>query len=210
MSTPAPLTELEAYLAALLQGRHFEAAVIGASAGGVAALLEILPGLPREVPVPVVVVVHMLRGRSSQLAELFASRLAIPVREAGDKEDVAPGAVYFAPADYHLSVENDATFSLSNEPLHIFSRPAIDFAMQSAADAYGPNLVGILLTGASHDGAAGLAAIGAAGGLTVVQDPHEAQSPLMPEAAIRLRQPDLVLPLRDIRTLLARLERGNS
>jgi two-component system, chemotaxis family, protein-glutamate methylesterase/glutaminase len=202
MNTPSPL---DAYLAQVLQGRQFEAAVIGASAGGVAALMKILPGLPPGVPVPVVVVVHMLRGRSSQLAELFASRLAVPVREAADKDDVAPGAVYFAPPDYHLSVENDGTFSLSNEPLHIFSRPAIDFAMQSAADAFGPALVGILLTGASHDGAAGLAAIGAAGGLTVVQDPHEAQSPLMPEAAIRLWQPDLILPLRDIRTLLARL-----
>jgi two-component system, chemotaxis family, protein-glutamate methylesterase/glutaminase len=206
VNTPSPL---EAHLAQLLQGRQFEAAVIGASAGAVAALMEILPGLPPGVPVPAVVVVHMLRGRSSQLAELFASRLAVPVREAADKDDVAPGAVYFAPPDYHLSVENDGTFSLSNEPLHIFSRPAIDFAMQSAADAFGPALVGILLTGASHDGAAGLAAIGAAGGLTVVQDPHEAQSPLMPEAAIRLRQPDLILPLRDIRTLLARLRAEN-
>jgi len=202
MKTPAPS---DAQLAALLRGRQFEAAVIGASAGGVAALLAVLPGLPPEVPVPVVVVVHMLRDRSSQLAELFAARLAAPVREAADKQEVAPGAVYFAPADYHLSVENDATFSLSNEPLHLFSRPAIDFAMQSAADAYGSALVGILLTGASHDGAAGLAAIGAAGGLTVVQDPREAQSPLMPEAAIRLRMPDLVLPLRDIRALLGML-----
>lgn len=206
MNTAAPPgAEVPATLAALLQGRQFEAAVIGASAGGVAALLEVLPGLPPEVPVPVVVVVHMLRGRASQLAELFASRLAVPVREVADKDEVAPGAVYFAPADYHLSVENDGTFSLSNEPLHIFSRPAIDFAMQSAADAYGPALVGILLTGASHDGAAGLAAIGAAGGLTVVQDPQEAQSPLMPEAAIRLRKPDLVLQLRDIRALLGML-----
>lgn len=203
MSMPAPP---DAWLADVLRGRRFEAAVIGASAGGVAALMEILPGVPRGVPVPVVVVVHMLRGRSSQMSGLFASRLAVPVHEASDKEDVAPGAVYFAPADYHLSLENDGTFSLSNEPLHIFSRPAIDFAMQSAADAYGPALVGILLTGASHDGAAGLAAIGAAGGLTVVQDPHEAQSPLMPAAAIRQRQPDLVLPLKEIRTLLTALQ----
>lgn len=203
MTPPAPP---ETLLEQLLQDRHVEAAVIGASAGGVAALLEILPGLPPGVPVPVVVVVHMLRGRSSQLADLFASRLPVPVHEATDKEAVAPGAVYFAPADYHLSVEKDGTFSLSNEPLHIFSRPAIDFAMQSAADAYGPALVGILLTGASHDGAEGLAAIGAAGGLTVVQDPDEAQSPLMPAAAIRLRQPDLVLPLKDIQRLLARLQ----
>ncbi len=204
MTTTAPAPS-DPWLDALLRQRPFEAAVIGASAGGVAALMDILPGLPPDVPVPVVVVVHMLRGRASQLADLFASRLQAPVREAADKADVAPGAVYFAPADYHLSVENDATFSLSNEPLHIFPRPAIDFAMQSAADAYGPAVVGILLTGASHDGAAGLAAIGAAGGLTVVQDPQEAQSPLMPKEAIRLRAPDLVLTLKQIRALLAAL-----
>ena len=204
MTTTAPAPS-DPWLDALLRQRRFEAAVIGASAGGVAALMDILPGLSPDVPVPVVVVVHMLRGRASQLADLFASRLQAPVREAADKADVAPGAVYFAPADYHLSVENDATFSLSNEPLHIFSRPAIDFAMQSAADAYGPAVVGILLTGASHDGAAGLAAIGAAGGLTVVQDPQEAQSPLMPKEAIRLRAPDLVLTLKQIRALLAAL-----
>ncbi|SFV13579.1 chemotaxis protein CheB [Pseudoduganella namucuonensis] len=190
----------------VLDGRTFEAVVIGASAGGVSALLEILPGLPRDVPVPVVVVVHMLRGRPSQLAELFAARLDAPVREAMDKDEVAPGSVYFAPADYHLSLEADATFSLSCEPLHIFTRPAIDYAMQSAADVYGDALVGILLTGANHDGAAGLAAIGAAGGLTVVQDPHEAQVPVMPREAIKLRAPDLILPLREIRGLLTMLE----
>jgi two-component system chemotaxis response regulator CheB len=189
----------------VLAGRSFEAVVIGASAGGVAALLEILPGLPPGVPVPAVVVLHMLRGRHSHLAELFAARLRAPVREAGDKEDVLPGAVYFAPADYHLSLEQDGSFSLSNEPPHLFTRPAIDFAMQSAADAYGPALAGILLTGASQDGAAGLAQIGAAGGLTVVQDPDEAQSRLMPEAAILRRKPDLVLPLAGIRELLGML-----
>lgn len=200
MSVPASLADA-------LRGRGFEAVVIGASAGGVSALLEILPGLPREVPVPVVVVVHMLRGRSSQLAELFAARLDAPVREVMDKDEVAPGSVYFAPADYHLSLEEDATFSLSCEPLHIFTRPAIDYAMQSAADVYGGALAGILLTGANHDGAAGLAAIGAAGGLTVVQDPHEAQVAVMPKAAIKLRAPDLILPLREIRALLTMLER---
>ena len=192
----------------LLQGRVFEAVVIGASAGGIAALLEILPGLPATAPLPIVVVVHMMQGRASQLAEVFAQRMAMAVQEAQDKQPVAAGTLYFAPSGYHLSVESERCFSLSCEPPHNFSRPAIDFIMASAADVYGSALAGILLTGANHDGAAGLAAIGAAGGLTVVQDPAEAQVDVMPRAAIRLRAPDLILPLREIRTLLALLETG--
>jgi two-component system chemotaxis response regulator CheB len=190
----------------LLQGRTFEAVVIGASAGGVSALLELLPGLPAGAPLPIVVVVHMMQGRHSQLAEVFAQRMAMAVEEAQDKQPVAAGTVYFAPSGYHLSVESERCFSLSCEPPHNFSRPAIDFIMASAADVYGAALVGILLTGANNDGAAGLAAIGKAGGLTVVQDPAEAQVDVMPRAAIRARAPDLVLPLQDIRSLLALLE----
>jgi len=191
---------------AALEGRAFEAVVIGASAGGVAALLDILPGLPADAPLPIVVMVHMMPRRDSQLAEVFAQRMAMTVVEAEDKQPLEAGTVYFAPSGYHLSVESERCFSLSCEPPHLFSRPAIDFVMASAADAYGPALVGVLLTGASHDGAAGLAAIGEAGGLTVVQDPSEAQVDVMPREAIRLRAPDLILPLRDIRHLLVALE----
>lgn len=192
---------------ALLQGREFAAIVIGASAGGVNALLEILPGLPKDYPYPVVTVLHVMKGRQNQLAEVFQQRLALRVLEAGDKDDLRPGTLYFAPAGYHLSVEEGGVFSLSQEePVH-FARPAIDLTMQSAADVYGDQLVGILLTGANQDGAAGLAAIGAAGGLTVVQDPAEAQVAVMPNEAIRLRQPDLVLTLREIRSLLTMLEK---
>ncbi|MES2264513.1 MAG: chemotaxis protein CheB [Pseudomonadota bacterium] len=198
--TAAPLWQVA------LQGRAIEAAVIGASAGGVAALLDILPGLSSASRLPVVVVLHLMSGRQSQLAEVFSQRLPVPVREAQDKDSLVPGTVYFAPANYHLSVENDGTLSLSCEPPRHFARPAIDFAMESAADAYGPALAGILLTGANEDGAAGMAAIGRAGGLTVVQEPSEAQVAVMPAAAIRLRAPDLILPLRDIRSLLAMLE----
>ncbi|KQW99925.1 chemotaxis protein CheB [Massilia sp. Root418] len=204
--TAPPNVPSSAPYSALLQGRVFEAVVIGASAGGVAALLEILPGLPAGAPLPIVVVVHMMQGRHSQLAEVFAQRMAMAVLEAEDKQPLAAGTVYFAPSGYHLSVESDHCFSLSCEAPHNFSRPAIDFIMASAADVYGPALAGILLTGANHDGAAGLAAIGEAGGLTVVQDPAEAQVDVMPRAAIRQRAPDLVLPLREIRGLLAMLE----
>lgn len=192
----------DATLASALAGRRISAIVIGASAGGVNALIEILPGLPRGFPYPVLTVLHVMRARQNQLVEVFSQRLALQVEEAVDKGAPVAGTLYFAPADYHLSIEADRVFSLSLEPPVHFARPAIDITMETAADVYGPELVGILLTGANHDGAAGLAAIGEAGGLTVVQDPAEAQVSVMPNEAIRLRAPDLVLPLRDIRRLL--------
>lgn len=189
-----------------LAGRKVAAVVIGASAGGVGALLRLLPGLPANYGCAVVAVLHIPEGRQSQLAGVFQQRMALPVREARDKEELASGTLYFAGSGYHLSVEHDHSFSLSCEaPLH-FARPAIDYLMESAADAYGPALVGILLTGANHDGAAGLAAIGAAGGVTVVQDPREAEVPTMPQEAIRRRAPDLILSLDEIHTLLMMLE----
>jgi two-component system chemotaxis response regulator CheB len=186
--------------------RALEALVIGASAGGIDALLRILPRLPDPLTFPVVVLLHLPDDRDSRLAEVFQQHLAVPVLQARDKESLAPGTVYFAPPGYHLSIETERSFSLSQEdPVH-FSRPAIDILMTSAADAYGAALCGMLLTGASHDGAAGLAAIGAAGGLTIVQDPLDAEIATMPAAAIRLRAPSLILPLRDIATQLATLE----
>ncbi|WP_426340372.1 chemotaxis protein CheB [Pseudoduganella sp. S-14] len=189
-----------------LQGRQFEAVVIGASAGGVNALMQVLPALPRGYRLPIVVVLHVRSGRQNQLVDVFQQRVQLPVREAGDKEDVIPGTLYFAPAGYHLLLENERSFSLScDAPLH-FARPAIDITMESAADVYGPRLVGMLLTGANDDGAQGMAAIGKADGLTVVQDPEEANVGVMPLEAIRARQPDLVLPLEHIKQLLLMLE----
>lgn len=191
----------------VLQGREWEAVMIGASAGGVTALLRILPGLPAGYRLPVVAVLHVLPGRQSHLAEVFQQRVALDVREAGDKDEMVPGTLYFAPAGYHLLLEPEGTIALSCDAPLRFARPSIDVAMESAADAYGPGLVGILLTGANDDGAAGMAAIGAAGGLTVVQDPQEAEVDVMPRRAIERRRPDLVLPLDEIKRLLLLLEK---
>lgn len=185
------------------------AVVIGASAGGVEALLRLLSGLPEQFRLPVITVLHMPDDRESRLIEIFQNRSALQVREAADKAQIEPGVLYFAAAGYHLSVETDRTFSLSCEARVHFSRPAIDVLMASAADAYGPELAGILLTGANYDGAAGLAKIHRCGGLTVVQDPLEAHVPTMPEAAIRLSQPNLILKLDDIRSLLIQLDRNS-
>lgn len=184
-----------------------EAVVIGASAGGVQALLTLLSDLPSSFRLPIVALLHLPDDRDSELAEIFRHRLAIAVREAADKESIAPATLYFAGSGYHLSVEMDRSFSLSCEaPVH-FSRPSIDVLMESAANAYGAGLAGILLTGANFDGAEGLAKIRQRGGLTVVQDPVEAQVRTMPEAAIRKRQPHLILTLGGIRRLLLQLDR---
>lgn len=182
------------------------AVVIGTSAGGVAALLKVLGELPQDFAIPVLCVLHLPNDRHSHLAEVLQRRLHRPVREARDKEPISPGQIYVAGPGYHLSVERDLSLSLSQEePVH-FSRPAIDFLFQSAADAYGACLLGVLLTGANEDGAQGLLKIKNSGGRTVVQDPRDAQVSLMPEAALALQQPDHILSLSGIGRLLATLE----
>ena len=191
-------------------GRRVEAIVVGASAGGIEALLVLLQGIAPPWRLPVVVVLHLPEGHESHLAEIFAERLHIPVHEAADKMPLAPGSLYFAPPGYHLSIERDRLFSLSCEPPVRFSRPSIDVLMASAADAYGPALAGFLLTGANDDGAEGLLRIHLAGGITAVQDPNEAQIPTMPQAAIARHSPDHVLPLRELRALLLQLESAHA
>lgn len=183
-----------------------EAVVIGTSAGGLAALSALVEGLGRDFPLPLLVVQHVPDNVPTQLAEIFARKTALRVKEADEKEPVVAGTLYFAAPGYHLLVERDFSLSLSqDEPVH-FSRPAIDVLFESAADAWGPRVAGILLTGASEDGAAGLVAIQEAGGLTVVQDPAEAEVPTMPLAALQRLAPDYILPLRDIHRLLRELE----
>lgn len=198
-----PISPPEAVEAAV--ARTIEAVVIGASAGGFEALLALLEGLPPTYPMPLVAVLHLPDHHESRLAELFGYRLALQAREARDKESLAPGIVYFAPSGYHLSIESDCSFSLSCEERVSYARPSIDVLFASAADAYGPALAGILLTGANFDGAAGLAGMQVAGGLTIVQDPASAEVPTMPEAALRRMTPDLILPLAEIHSLLLRL-----
>ncbi|WP_326535275.1 chemotaxis protein CheB [Pseudorhodoferax sp.] len=188
-----------------LAGR-VDAVVIGASAGGVEALLLLLPALPAGLRAPVFVVQHLPRERPSLLVEIFAPRCAVPLQEAQDKQPIEPGNVYFAPPDYHLLLDTGPRLSLSvDAPVH-YSRPAIDVLFQSAADLYGTRLLAMVLTGGNQDGAEGLAAVRAAGGLTAVQDPADAQMPLMPECALATGPADFVLPLRDFVALLRTLD----
>lgn len=162
---------------------HVEAVVIGASAGALEALSVILPSLPAGFRLPVMVVVHVPPNRRSMLVNLFRAKCQIPVREADDKEPISPGTIYFAPPDYHLLIELDKSLSLSSDEPVLFSRPAIDVLFETAADAYGPTLIGIILTGANQDGARGLRAIVEAGGTGLVQSPPGAFAATMPEAA---------------------------
>jgi len=184
-----------------------EAIVIGASAGGVEALMALLGPLRQGFTLPIIVVLHLPDERRSQLAEVFARRVAMRVEEAGDKSPVEAGTLYFATPGYHLSIEQDRSFSLSLEDRVHYSRPAIDFLFESAADAYGPSLAAVVLTGANRDGAKGLAQVKRQGGLTIVQDPNEAQVATMPLAALDTHQPDHILPIHGIGRLLAELER---
>lgn len=183
-----------------------QAIVVGASAGGVEALLSIFAALVPGFSLPIIAVLHLPDERRSQLAEVFDRRLHIPVVEARDKEMIQPGTLYFAGPGYHLSVEHDRSLSLSQEDRVHHSRPAIDFLFESAADAYGPNLLAILLTGANQDGGRGLAQVKQLGGITVVQDPLEARVDVMPKAALALHTPDYILTLSRIGDLLASLE----
>ena len=161
-----------------------QAIVIGISAGAVEALLQLLPTLPENYPLPIVIVVHLPPDKDSVLPELFQPKCDMQVREVEDKELLTPGTIYFAPPNYHVLVEQNKTLSLSNEDPVLYSRPSIDILFETAADAYGPALLGILLTGANEDGARGLAMIENAGGTVLVQSPAEASCATMPQAGL--------------------------
>ena len=178
---------------------------IGASAGGVEALGIVLRALPATCRASVVVVLHLAPGRSSQLPQLYAERCQLPLREAQDKEPLQGGTVYFAPPDYHLQVEPDGCFSLSQEAPVYFSRPSIDVLLETAASTYRREMLAIILTGASADGAEGLAKVRQLGGGAWVQDPATASSATMPAAALRRAGADRVLDVRQLAASLALL-----
>jgi two-component system chemotaxis response regulator CheB len=170
------------------------AVVIGASAGGIAAMRELVAQLPRSFPVPILLVLHIKGRVNADYSRLFGDPAPLGAKEADDKEVPIAGRIYVAPAGYHLLVETDGSLSLSIDPLVNFSRPSIDVLFETAAIAHGPDLAGVLLTGANGDGAAGLAAIRQRGGRVAVQDPASAEASAMPEAALKAlkARPDCV------------------
>ncbi len=181
--------------ATTLNYRTIEAVVVGCSAGGLDALHILLDALPAEFPAAVIIVAHIAADSVNMLPSLLAKTCRLPVNEAVEREPVLPGHVYVAPPNYHLLVEPNHTFALSVDQRVCFVRPSIDVLFYSAADAYSESLAGIILTGANSDGAQGLKAVKAAGGLTLVQDPDSAYADTMPNAAIATGAVDKVLPL---------------
>ncbi|HEY9262373.1 chemotaxis protein CheB [Chitinophaga sp.] len=158
--------------------------LIGGSAGSMPVLVALLSRLPSPFMIPVVIILHRLKNVESDLDKLLSVQQTIT--EPEDKEAILPGKIYLAPQNYHLLIEEDATFSLDNtEPVN-YSRPAIDLSFSTAASVFGAGAVGILLSGANKDGAAGLCRVMAAGGTGIVQDPKTAEFDIMPQAAIDL------------------------
>jgi two-component system chemotaxis response regulator CheB len=175
-----------------------ELVVVGASWGGLRAFGRLLEGLPEELDAPVVLVQHRSADADpGGLERLLALHTARPVREATDKDRIEERHVYVAPPDYHLLVER-GSFALSVDERLLHARPSIDVLFESAADTYGSGVVGIVLTGASADGAAGLRRIKERGGLAIVQDPAAAEQPTMPRAALAAAPADAVLQLDEI------------
>lgn len=184
---------------------EYEAIVMGVSAGGMEALSAIFPDLSADFPLPVIVVQHQHPTSDDFLVRYLNERCSLKVKQADEKESILPGVIYIAPPNYHLMVEEDRTFSLSvDEPVN-YARPSIDVLFETAVDAYGARLVGVILTGASSDGSLGLKRIKESGGLTMVQDPETAEADIMPRAAIGATETDYVLPLEEIGTFLNRL-----
>jgi two-component system chemotaxis response regulator CheB len=178
--------------------RRVDAVVIGASAGAVEALGQLLPLLPRTLLVPVIIVVHVPANRASLLAELFAPKCALPVREAEDKLPLGESTIWFAPAGYHLLIERELTFALSLDAPVQYSRPSIDVLFESAADVFKERLLALVLTGANQDGACGAQIIHDAGGLVGVQDPATAIVSAMPQLTIERSQPDFIGGLAEL------------
>ncbi|MFQ5427647.1 MAG: chemotaxis protein CheB [Thermodesulfobacteriota bacterium] len=183
----------------------YETIAIGVSAGGVEALNLILPSLPADLPLALLIVQHRPGESHNYLRGSLNKKNAITVKEADEKELIAPGTAYMAPANYHMLVESLRTISLSTSAPVNYSRPSIDVLFETAAEAYGPGLAGMVLTGANSDGSQGLKTNSARGGLAVMQEPECAAGSAMPFAALRAVEADHLLPLEQISSFISGL-----
>jgi two-component system chemotaxis response regulator CheB len=183
----------------------YKAIVIGVSSGGMNALKIILPSLPADFALPVIIVQHVGARSDGTWIELLNNISPLRIKEADEKEKIEKGNVYVAPPNYHLLVEKDETFSLSVDEKVNYARPAIDVLFESAAEAYKDELIGIILTGSNSDGTAGIEKIKMHGGLTIAQDPETAESSYMPASAIATNKIDHVLSIEKIINLLLKI-----
>lgn len=182
----------------------FRIVVVGASLGGTRVLEQILSAIPRDFPVPLAIVQHRGKSACDGLQSALQRNCILPVLEPEDKQPIRPSHVFLAPADYHLLVEGDR-FALSTEAPVCHARPSSDVLFETAADAFLSDVIGIVLTGASQDGAQGAARIKALGGTVVVQDPATAESSVMPAAALEFTRVDKVLAPTEIGAFLLQL-----
>lgn len=188
-----------------MAGTKYRAVAIGVSSGGLQALSLLLGRMPADLPLALLIVQHLGADSGDGFARLLDHRCALHVKEADEGEMIRPGVAYLAPPNYHLLVENDGALALSVDPPVSYARPSVDVLFETAAMAFGEQLIGIVLTGANADGSRGLKAIHEHGGLTVVQDPAEADSSPMPLAALAATPVHHVLALAQIANLLLEL-----
>ncbi|YAF97084.1 MAG: chemotaxis protein CheB [Nodularia sp. CChRGM 3473] len=179
----------------------FKIVLIGTSLGGLSALKIILGNLPADFLVPIVIVQHRHKNSDNTLEGLLQEQSCLPIKEVEDKDKILPGHVYLAPADYHLLIE-PGYFALSTDEPVSYARPSIDVLFESAADIYAEQVIGVILTGANHDGAQGLKKVKERGGITIVQKPTTAESSIMPQAAISAVTVDGILSLAEIANML--------
>lgn len=185
--------------------RQYRAVAIGVSTGGVSALKQLLGSLPVEFPLPLLVTAHISPDSDDGLAVLLDTLCTIRVKEADEHDPLSPGTVYLAPANYHLQVEQDGFLSLSVDSPVNFARPSVDVLFETAAIAFGPALIGIILTGAGFDGSRGLQRVKELGGMVIVQDPADAEADSMPKSALAAVTPDFIVPLSELAPLLTAL-----
>jgi two-component system chemotaxis response regulator CheB len=186
----------------------FEIVALAASAGGLAALSQVLSGLPEEFAPAVVVVQHLDPRHRSLMADILNRRTPLPTKEAEEGERVRGGTVFIAPPNRHLLVNQNATLSLSQSELVHFVRPSADLLFESVAASYGERVIAVVLSGSGTDGAMGLQAVKKMGGTVIVQDERSAEFFGLPHAAINTGNVDFVLPLEEIAPALLQLVRG--
>ncbi|NCA77449.1 MAG: chemotaxis protein CheB [Alphaproteobacteria bacterium] len=185
---------------------RYEAVVIGSSAGGLNALKTIFKSLDRSFRIPFIIVQHISPDSENYLIQILNDLNRLNVKEADEKEVPRRGMAYLAPPNYHLLVEPDRSFTLTVDERVNYARPSIDVLFETAAEAYRDALIGIVLTGANNDGSKGLKKIKEFGGVTIVQDPENAEVDSMPKAAIRTAKVDHILTLEGIAAFLNNLE----
>ena len=172
--------------------------IIAGSAGSLQVILGIIPAVGRDLPLPMLIVVHRNVDFESGLEELLSARTRAAIKEVEEKESILPGTIYLAPADYHVLIEEDRTFSLDYSEKVNFSRPSIDVTFRCAADVYGKDLVCVLLSGGNSDGVEGMVYVRQKGGVVVAQDPATAEVPYMPQHAIVRMTIDFIVPAEEM------------